>query len=144
MNCYTFKYKVEGRGFSFLSVLTIDKANNAVEFYRQPLQKTGDWNMLTFEATTHIIKVKYSQKQTRSNHDVNRKNAQNLPSLAVEIFSIFLEISISRNFGKVKIPMMKCKLAVNYFCVRHKNRRKHNQHSKLLFFNIILHFDTSD
>ena len=58
MNCYTFKYKVEGRGFSFLSVLTIDKANNAVEFYRQPLQKTGEWNRLTFVATADIVKVK--------------------------------------------------------------------------------------
>ena len=52
----------------------------------------------------HVLK--YSQKQTHSNHDVNRKNAQNLPSLTTEIFSIFLEISISRNFGKVKKAKM--------------------------------------
>ena len=30
------------------------------------------------------------------------------------------------------------------FCVRHKNRRKHNQHFKLLFFTINLHFITSN
>ena len=28
----------------------------------------------------------------------------------------------------------------NYFCVRHKNKRKHNLHFKLLFFTINLHF----
>ena len=34
---------------------------------------------------------------------------------------------------------------VNYFCeVRHKNRRKHNQYFKLLFFQVYLHFDTSN
>ena len=32
----------------------------------------------------------------------------------------------------------------NYFCVCHKNRRKRNQHFKLLFFKINLHFGTSD
>ena len=33
----------------------------------------------------------------------------------------------------------------NKFCVRHKNRQKHNQHFKLLFFTIInLHFVTSN
>lgn len=63
MNCYTFKFKVEGKGFSFLSILTIDKANNAVEFYRRPLQETGEWNMLTFEATADVVvKVKYNKK----------------------------------------------------------------------------------
>ena len=35
-------------------------------------------------------------------------------------------------------------MTVNYFCVRHKNRRKHNQHFTLLFFKINLHFGTSD
>ena len=30
------------------------------------------------------------------------------------------------------------------FCVRHKNRRKHNQSFKLLFFTINLHFVTSN
>ena len=32
----------------------------------------------------------------------------------------------------------------NLFCVRHKNRRKHSQHFKLLFFTINLHFVTSN
>ena len=32
----------------------------------------------------------------------------------------------------------------NYFCVRHKNRQKRNQHFKLLFFTINLHFDISN
>ena len=32
----------------------------------------------------------------------------------------------------------------NLICVRHKNKRKNNQHSTLLFFKINLHFDTSD
>ena len=32
----------------------------------------------------------------------------------------------------------------NYFCVRQKNRRKHNQYDKLLFFTINLHFITSN
>ena len=31
-----------------------------------------------------------------------------------------------------------------YFFVRHKNRRKHNQHFKLLFFKINLYYGTSD
>ena len=31
-----------------------------------------------------------------------------------------------------------------YFCVRHKNRRKHSQHFKLLFFTINLHFVISN
>ena len=35
-------------------------------------------------------------------------------------------------------------ISVNYICVRHKNRRKHNQHFKLLFFKINLHFGTSE
>ena len=35
-------------------------------------------------------------------------------------------------------------ITVNYFCVRHKNRRKHNQHSKLLFFKNNLHSGISD
>ena len=35
-------------------------------------------------------------------------------------------------------------MTVNYVCVRHKNRRKHNQHFKLLFFKINFHFGTSD
>ena len=30
----------------------------------------------------------------------------------------------------------------SYFCVRHKNRRKHSQHFKLLFFTLNLHFVT--
>ena len=30
------------------------------------------------------------------------------------------------------------------FCVRHENRRKHNQHFKLLFFTRNLHFVTSN
>ena len=30
------------------------------------------------------------------------------------------------------------------FCVRHKNRRKHNQQFKLLFFQAYLHFGTSN
>ena len=32
----------------------------------------------------------------------------------------------------------------NYFCIRHKNRRKHNQHFKLLFFKLNSHFETSN
>ena len=32
----------------------------------------------------------------------------------------------------------------NLICVRHKNKRKNNQHSTLLFFKINLHFGTSD
>ena len=32
----------------------------------------------------------------------------------------------------------------NFFCVRHKNRRKRNQHFKLLFFTINLHFVISN
>ena len=32
--------------------------------------------------------------------------------------------------------------AENYFCVRHKNRKKHNKQFKLLFFKIWLHFGT--
>ena len=32
----------------------------------------------------------------------------------------------------------------NYFCVRHRNRWKHNQHSKMLFFKTNLHFVTSN
>ena len=35
-------------------------------------------------------------------------------------------------------------ISANYICVRHKNRRKHNQHFKLLFFKINLHFGTSE
>ena len=35
-------------------------------------------------------------------------------------------------------------ITTNYFCVCHKNRRKHNQHFELLFFMINLHFKTSD
>ena len=31
----------------------------------------------------------------------------------------------------------------NYFCVRHKNSRKHNQHFKLLCFKLNSHFGTS-
>ena len=31
----------------------------------------------------------------------------------------------------------------SYFCVCHKNRRKHKQHFKLLFFTMNLHFVTS-
>ena len=31
-------------------------------------------------------------------------------------------------------------LTKNYFCARHKNRRKHNQDFKLLLFAINLHF----
>ena len=31
---------------------------------------------------------------------------------------------------------------MNYFCVRDKNRRNHNQHVQLLFFKINLHFVT--
>ena len=34
-------------------------------------------------------------------------------------------------------------ISENYFCVRHKNRRKHNQHFKLLFFKEKLHCGTS-
>ena len=30
----------------------------------------------------------------------------------------------------------------SHFCVPHKNRRKHSQHFKLLFFAILLHFVT--
>ena len=30
-------------------------------------------------------------------------------------------------------------ITVNYFCVQHKNRRKHNQHFKQLFFKTNLH-----
>ena len=33
---------------------------------------------------------------------------------------------------------------VNYFCVRHNNRRKHNQHFKMVFFKENLHFGTSE
>ena len=33
---------------------------------------------------------------------------------------------------------------MNYFYVRHKNRRKQNQHFKLLFFKENLHFGTSE
>ena len=32
----------------------------------------------------------------------------------------------------------------NYFCVRHKNRRKHNQHFELLYFIINIHFGASN
>ena len=35
-------------------------------------------------------------------------------------------------------------ITVNCLCVRHKKRRRPNQHSKLLFLKISLHFDTSD
>ena len=35
-------------------------------------------------------------------------------------------------------------MTANYFCVRHKNRGKHNQHFELLYFMINLHFDTSN
>ena len=35
-------------------------------------------------------------------------------------------------------------ITVNYFCVHHKNRQKPNEHSKLLFLKIDLHFGTSD
>ena len=35
-------------------------------------------------------------------------------------------------------------ITVNYFCVCHKNRRKHNQHVQLLFLKINLHFVTSN
>ena len=35
-------------------------------------------------------------------------------------------------------------MTVNYFCVRHENRRKYNEHFKLLFFKINLHVGTSD
>ena len=31
----------------------------------------------------------------------------------------------------------------NYFCVRHENSRKHNQHFELLLFTTNLHFVTS-
>ena len=32
----------------------------------------------------------------------------------------------------------------NHFCVRHKNRRKHNQQSELLYFIINIHFGASN
>ena len=32
----------------------------------------------------------------------------------------------------------------NYFCVRHKNRRKHNQHFELLYLIIHIHFGASN
>ena len=32
----------------------------------------------------------------------------------------------------------------NYFCVRHKNRRTHNQHFKLLFFELNSHLSPSN
>ena len=32
----------------------------------------------------------------------------------------------------------------NYFCVRHKNRWKHNQHFKLLYFKLNSHFGKSN
>ena len=35
-------------------------------------------------------------------------------------------------------------ITVDYFCVHHKNRRKPNQHSKLLYLKMNLHFDISD
>ena len=35
-------------------------------------------------------------------------------------------------------------ITTNYYCVRHKNRRKHNQHFKPLFFQAYLHFGTSN
>ena len=35
-------------------------------------------------------------------------------------------------------------MTANYFCVRHKNRRKRDQDSKQLFFKINLPFITSD
>ena len=35
-------------------------------------------------------------------------------------------------------------ITVNYFCVRHKNRWKHNQHFKMLFFKENLHFGKSE
>ena len=34
-------------------------------------------------------------------------------------------------------------MSKSYFCVCHKNRRKHKQHFKLLFFRMNLHFVTS-
>ena len=35
-------------------------------------------------------------------------------------------------------------ISVNYFYVRHKNRRKHNQHFKLLFFKLNSHIGASN
>ena len=35
-------------------------------------------------------------------------------------------------------------ITVNFLCIRHKNRQKPNQHSKLLLLKINLNFDTSD
>ena len=35
-------------------------------------------------------------------------------------------------------------ITINNFCVRHKNRQKHNQHFKLLFFKENLQFGTSE
>ena len=34
-------------------------------------------------------------------------------------------------------------ITASYFCVRHKSRREHNQHFKLLIFQAFLHFGTS-
>ena len=35
-------------------------------------------------------------------------------------------------------------ITVNYFCIHHKNRWKHNQHFELLYFKKELHFGKSD
>ena len=35
-------------------------------------------------------------------------------------------------------------MTTSYFCVHYKNRRKHNLHFKLLFFQVYLHFGTSN
>ena len=46
-----------------------------------------------------------------------------------------------------KLPVKRYEIItgiITSFCIRHKNRRKHNQYSKLVFFNINLHFGTSD
>ena len=64
--------------------------------------------------------------------------------ILMKLYSISLFNSTMLTVASISlIPTLKGATG-NYFCVHHKIRRKHNQHFKLLFFNLNSHFDPSN
>ena len=71
---------------------------------------------------------------------------------ACYIFKLFLTFSKLEPQYSYKLYSYKNEIVLssyeitteNYFCVCHKNKWKHNQYFKLIFFQVNLHFGTSN
>ena len=91
-------------------------------------------------SSTAFLFSRVDNKKNKNRKNVSKTKANSKPKLKKDLenwyFYIISLMNARPHVNKGKLERSYEIVTGNCFCVRHKNRRKHNQHFKLLYFKL--------